>query len=79
MHDFIEFRKLVRKSLDLEFGTCAFLPDRVTVEVVDRLKFLVQVDVSSQRYVSVVSGLEVGHTAGRNAEAAQHCKQRQDG
>lgn len=64
---------------DLEFCTCAILPDRVTVEVVDWLQFLIQVDVSGQRYVCVVSGLEVGDTASRNAKAPQHCKQRQDG
>lgn len=66
-------------GLDLESCTCAVLPDRVAVEVVDRLQFLIQVDVGGQRYVCVVSGLEVGHAAGRDAEASQRCKRRTDG
>lgn len=60
----------------MESSTGAALPDRVAVEVVDRLQFLIQVDVGGQRYVCVVSGLEVGHAAGRDAEASQRCKQR---
>lgn len=52
------------------------LPDRVTVEVVDGLHFLIEIHICGEGHVGVVGRLEVGHAAGGNAETPQHCRQR---
>lgn len=53
------------------------LPNRVPIEVVDRLHLLIEKDIRSEGYISIVSRLEVGHAAGGDAETPQHCGQRQ--
>lgn len=52
-------------------------PDRVTVEVADQLHVLIKIHIRGEGYVGIVSGLEVGHTAGGYAQTPQHCEQRQ--
>lgn len=48
------------------------LPDRVTIEVVDWLQLFIKINICSERYISVMSRLEVGHTAGRYAKTPEH-------
>lgn len=53
----------------------ALLPNRVTVEVINRVHVLVQIDVGGEGDVGVVSRLKVSHAAGGDAEASQHWRQ----
>lgn len=48
------------------------LPHRVTIEVVNWLQILIEIYIRSEWYVSVVSRLEVSHTAGRYAKTPEH-------
>lgn len=48
------------------------LPNRVSIEIVNWLQILIKVYICSKGYVGIMCWLEVGHTAGRNAKAAQH-------
>lgn len=52
------------------------LPYRVSVEVVDWLQVLIKIYICGEGYISVMSRLEVGHTAGRYAETAEYWKHR---
>lgn len=52
------------------------LPDRVTIEVVDRLHVLIEIHIRSEGHIRIVSRLEVSHTAGGYPKTPQHWKRR---